>query len=102
MPAQHFKMIADAYNFDKIQTWDKKCLTVLPTTLPCYSSVASSYFRSVYFPSDVGHDTQERSFLAPRNMDAKLGKPDSGSVVLSEKDLDQRRWRVGEGSCENR
>ena len=49
------------------RTLDKKCLRVLPPTSSCYSNVISIGFQSVYFPSDVRHYTQERSFLAMRD-----------------------------------
>ena len=70
MLAQHFKMIrmvSNAYDLKKIQTLYGKCLRFLPPTPPCYLNMTSVGFQSVHFPFKVGHNTQEKSFLAPRD-----------------------------------
>lgn len=43
-------MISNAYNLNKTQTLDGKCLKVLLPTLPCYSSVASIVSNLYAFP----------------------------------------------------
>ena len=74
--AQHFKMISNVYGLDKIKTLDGKCLRVIPPTFLFPSNVAS-VVSSLHFPSNVGQDNQESSFLATRDKTSKCGKPDS-------------------------
>ena len=91
MLAQHLEMIANTYDLDKIWILDKKCLRVVLTTFPCYSNVASNSFWSVHFPSNMGHDTQKGPSWNQGTKVTELRKPDTWSVMVSEKDLDQKR-----------
>lgn len=47
-------------------------------------------------PSKMGHENQERSFLAPGDKTTMCREPDCSSVMLSEEDLDQKgkTWKV--------
>lgn len=54
-------------HYSKIQILVGKCLRHLPPTAPSYSNVITIGFQSVHFPSDLGHDTQERFFSALRD-----------------------------------
>ena len=44
-----------------LQTAGRKCLRVFPPTPPCYSNVTTGVFQSVYFTSDMSHNTQKKS-----------------------------------------
>ena len=67
-------MISSAHDIDNIWTLGKKYMEVLPPTLPCNSYVNFMYFQSVYFPSNVRHYTQERSFLTTEGKQAPESK----------------------------
>ena len=49
----------------------------------------------MHFPSDVKDDTQKRFFLTLRDKKtAEVGRPDHGSVMLLQEDLNQKKgWR---------
>ena len=75
MLAQHAEMISNAYDLNKTEfRWE------IPESSPSYPSLllkcGLNGFQSVHFPSDVGHDSQETSFLASRDKTTKYRKPD--------------------------
>ena len=75
MLSQPSEMIFMLMTLTKIRTLDKKCLRVLNAfTFPCYSSVTSSGFWFMHFPSYMGHDTQEKSFLDPGDRGSQIQK----------------------------
>lgn len=54
---------------------DPQCLLQMPESSPSYSSLllkcGFNSFQSVYFPSDMGQDNQERSFLSLKEKNTK-------------------------------
>lgn len=52
--------------------------------------------QSVQFPSDVGHDTQERSFLAPRDTGQGIRKT---SLLISDA-FRKKEILIESGKCE--
>ena len=60
------QMISSVYDLDNIWTSVKKCLRPLLPTHPCYWNVTLTGFQFVHFPSNMGHYTQQSSFLALR------------------------------------
>lgn len=66
----------------------------MPESSPSYPSLLLrcdlDVFQSVHFASDMGHDNQGRSFLAPKDKTTKCRKTDSWSVMFSRKHLEQK------------
>lgn len=83
-------MVCSVYALCNIWTLDKRSLRVLlPTPAYCLN-MTSVRFQSVHILTDVRKYTQERSFLTLRDKTAETRKADFWSVMLSEKNLDQK------------